>query len=70
MLPNNKESTSTSPLNCDHSINCPYTKEEVERKIKKELLHIVCPISKQLMLDPVTIKETGQTYDRNSIANG
>ncbi|KAL9649329.1 hypothetical protein ABK040_014631 [Willaertia magna] len=65
----NSPSTSSSPLNTPSS-SSSFNKDEVEKQIEewknKYLNKYNCPISQQLMIDPVTI-ETGQTYDRNSI---
>ncbi|KAL9643703.1 hypothetical protein ABK040_016151 [Willaertia magna] len=47
-----------------------FNKDEVEKQIiqwKNKLKTFICPISQQLMIDPVIISETGQTYDRSTI---
>ncbi|KAL9649331.1 hypothetical protein ABK040_014633 [Willaertia magna] len=66
---NSSSSTSSSPLNTPSS-SSSFNKDEIEKQIEewknKYLNKYNCPISQQLMIDPVTI-ETGQTYDRNSI---
>ncbi|KAL9649336.1 hypothetical protein ABK040_014638 [Willaertia magna] len=63
----NSPSTSSSPLTTPSS---SFNKDEVEKQIEewknKYLNKYICPISQQLMIDPVTI-ETGQTYDRKTI---
>ncbi|KAL9657530.1 hypothetical protein ABK040_000958 [Willaertia magna] len=44
-------------------------KEQIEKQIeewRKKLDKFICPISQQIMIDPVII-ETGQTYERKSI---
>ncbi|KAL9654963.1 hypothetical protein ABK040_008752 [Willaertia magna] len=46
--------------------NLETIKEHIENQ-KQELNKFLCPISKQIMTDPVMINETGQTYDRQSI---
>ncbi|KAL9657177.1 hypothetical protein ABK040_011399 [Willaertia magna] len=62
-------STSSSPLNTPSSPSS-FNKDEIEKQIEewknKYLNKYNCPISQQLMIDPVTI-ETGQTYDRKTI---
>ncbi|KAL9649334.1 hypothetical protein ABK040_014636 [Willaertia magna] len=63
----NSPSTSSSPLNTPSSSS--FNKDEVEKQIKewKEKLNkYICPISQELMIDPVII-ESGHTFDRNSI---
>ncbi|KAL9657192.1 hypothetical protein ABK040_011414 [Willaertia magna] len=62
---NSLSSTSSSPLTTQSSFN----KDEVEEQVtqwKNKLKTFICPISQQLMIDPVMI-ETGQTYDRKEI---
>ncbi|KAL9657190.1 hypothetical protein ABK040_011412 [Willaertia magna] len=59
--------TSLSPLTTQSSSS--FNKDEVEKQIKewKEKLNkYICPISQQLMIDPVII-ESGHTFDRSSI---
>ncbi|KAL9653621.1 hypothetical protein ABK040_000538 [Willaertia magna] len=66
---NNSSSTSSSPLNTQPS-SSSFNKDEVEQQISKwknKLKTFICPISQQLMTDPVMIPETGQTYDRKLI---
>ncbi|KAL9649333.1 hypothetical protein ABK040_014635 [Willaertia magna] len=65
---NNSPSTSSSPLTTQSSSS--FNKDEVEKQIeewKNKLKTFICPISQQLMIDPVIISETGQTYDRKTI---
>ncbi|KAL9649335.1 hypothetical protein ABK040_014637 [Willaertia magna] len=65
---NSLSSTSSSPLNTSSSSS--FNKDNIEKQIEewknKYLNKYNCPISQQLMIDPVTI-ETGQTYDRKTI---
>ncbi|KAL9657184.1 hypothetical protein ABK040_011406 [Willaertia magna] len=64
----NSPSTSSSPLTTQSSSS--FNKDEVEKQIsqwKNKLKTFNCPISQQLMIDPVMIPETGQTYDRKLI---
>ncbi|KAL9657188.1 hypothetical protein ABK040_011410 [Willaertia magna] len=64
----NSLSTSSSPLTTPSPSS--FNKDEIEKQIEewknKYLNKYNCPISQQLMIDPVTI-ETGQTYDRKTI---
>ena len=41
--------------------------ERLPKKYENPPLHLLCPISQELMLEPVMLAETGQTYERSEI---
>ncbi|KAL9653626.1 hypothetical protein ABK040_000543 [Willaertia magna] len=62
----NSSSTSSSPLLTTTS---NFNKDNIEKQIeqwKEKLNKYICPISQQLMIDPVII-ESGHTFERSSI---
>ncbi|KAL9649338.1 hypothetical protein ABK040_014640 [Willaertia magna] len=61
----------SSPSSSSTNNTSSFNKDEIEKQIEewknKYLNKYICSISQQLMIDPVIISETGQTYDRKEI---
>lgn len=63
-----KENIIPNPIKSDLKSQKPLKQEDVSTSIVSPPLEFLCPISSELMLDPVIIS-SGQTYERENIKN-